>query len=288
MLYKITQFIVLFTPIFLMGCTGSPGETEIMEDMVAAHPVVRELVKLYPESIHGVTGLSRGEPVWSSGVILHERYWLTFHMDLEVDTQRKVIKYSDPEFSWRFTVAPTAIEFLNSEIYGKDYQNDVFIGDVHGRIYHFELNEKRDGFVFSDELLNDLVADSQNETKSIIFGENLGIIVDIKTGPDGYLYVLSMVHADTPGWLIYASHARVPDLEKQGAMMGVIFRLIPSSLISEFEEASPRQQISSGILSINVTCQVGLELIFKVKDNSPACVKPLSIEKLVNRGWATI
>ena len=55
-------------------------------------------------------------------------------------------KYSDPEFSWVQTVGPTKIKFLNSDKLGDRYKNDMFVSDItHGRIYHFELNEKRDG-----------------------------------------------------------------------------------------------------------------------------------------------
>lgn len=48
----------------------------------------------------------------------------------------------------------------------------------------------------------------------------------------------------------------------------------------------PLKQVSSGILTENVTCKEELQIIFKVTDNSPACVKPESIPKLIERGWA--
>lgn len=48
---------------------------------------------------------------------------------------------------------------------------------------------------------------------------------------------------------------------------------------------SPYKQVSIGIEPENVLCQDNLELIFKLKDNSPACVKPKSIPKLIERGW---
>jgi hypothetical protein len=35
-----------------------------------------------------------------------------------------------------------------------------------------------------------------------------------------------------------------------------------------------------------IVCKPGLELIFKAIDDSPACVKPTSIPKLKERGWA--
>ncbi len=49
---------------------------------------------------------------------------------------------------------------------------------------------------------------------------------------------------------------------------------------------SPKQQMSMGFLSNDVECRKGLELIFKSSDNSPACVKPATAEKLIQRGWA--
>ena len=37
----------------------------------------------------------------------------------------------------------------------------------------------------------------------------------------------------------------------------------------------------------NVVCKTGLKLVFKATDNSPACVKPKTAEKLIERGWAS-
>ena len=48
----------------------------------------------------------------------------------------------------------------------------------------------------------------------------------------------------------------------------------------------PKQQLKKGILPENITCKKGTELIFKSSDNSPACVKPETAEKLIERGWA--
>jgi hypothetical protein len=51
---------------------------------------------------------------------------------------------------------------------------------------------------------------------------------------------------------------------------------------------SPLKQVQSGIATKNVKCNTGFQLIFKAKDNSPACVKPQTAQKLVERGWGTI
>jgi glucose/arabinose dehydrogenase len=91
--------------------------------------------------------------------------------------------YRDPEFVWSQPIAPTALKFLNSDKLGKQYQNDMFVGDIiNGNLYHFKLNEQRTG------LLVGKVATNQQE---IVFGNGFGGITDIQVGPDGYLYVLS-------------------------------------------------------------------------------------------------
>ena len=99
--------------------------------------------------------------------------------------------YSDPEFSWVQPVGPTKLIFLNSDKFGEKYENDLFISDIkYGRIYHFDLNEKRDGLVLSGDLI-DKVADSDEEAMKSAFGSGFGGISDMDVGPDGYLYVLS-------------------------------------------------------------------------------------------------
>lgn len=47
----------------------------------------------------------------------------------------------------------------------------------------------------------------------------------------------------------------------------------------------PLKQINNDISSKGVLCNDGLELILKSTDNSPACVKPVTAEKLIARGW---
>lgn len=50
--------------------------------------------------------------------------------------------------------------------------------------------------------------------------------------------------------------------------------------------SSPLKQFKSGIAAQDITCNNGLQLIFKSEDNSPACVAPDTASKLVMRGWA--
>lgn len=100
--------------------------------------------------------------------------------------------YSDPEFTWEKPVAPTAISFVNSEQI-KDYQDSVLVGDCNtGNIYKFKLNADRTGFVFDTPELADKVLNAADPPDEIIFGTGFGCLTDIKIGPDGFIYIVSL------------------------------------------------------------------------------------------------
>jgi glucose/arabinose dehydrogenase len=100
--------------------------------------------------------------------------------------------YAEPKFSWFSTVGPTGIVFMNGASLGVDFQSNVFVGDINnGNLYRFRLNPTRDGFIFTDPNLGDLVADNNAELQEIILGSGFVGISDLKVGPDGLLYVLS-------------------------------------------------------------------------------------------------
>lgn len=196
-------------------------------------------------------------------------------------------KYSEPEFSWKDTVGLTEIEFLKSKKFGNSFENDVFVGDVNGNLYHFELNENRDGLEFTDSVLHDKIAQTHDEVSSILFGKNLGAITDIDTGPDGYLYLISLVWGDVPGWDKFSGNLANPEIVKAGMMNGVLFRIIPTFQVSELDEiTSPKKQIESGINPKEIKCKENFELVFKKTNNMPACVKPLTAIRLLELGWA--
>jgi aldose sugar dehydrogenase len=105
-------------------------------------------------------------------------------------------KYYDPIFSWKDPVAVTGLEFFNSSKFGDKYLNNLFVGDYNnGNIYFFKINGTRTGLEFNDANqsgLTDLVVDNPKELAEITFATGFGGITDIKTGPDGYLYVVSI------------------------------------------------------------------------------------------------
>jgi len=101
-------------------------------------------------------------------------------------------KYSDPEFVWKETVAPTALKFLNSSKLGSQYENTIFVGDVKtGNLYNFRLDSTREQLLLNPPL-DDKVADTPQEIQDIVFGRGFGVITDIQVGSDGYLYILGI------------------------------------------------------------------------------------------------
>jgi aldose sugar dehydrogenase len=99
--------------------------------------------------------------------------------------------YNPPEFIWGKTIAPTALLFLDSDKLGSGYKNDMFIGSADGgRIFHFDLNDKRNGLVLKGNL-TDKIAIDKTEFDDILFAEGFSIITDLKQGPDGYPYIVS-------------------------------------------------------------------------------------------------
>jgi glucose/arabinose dehydrogenase len=100
-------------------------------------------------------------------------------------------KYSPPELAWDKTIAPTSIAFLNSNKLGTQYENDMFVGTVKDVLLHFKLKEPNRTELILNDTLSDKVADTPEDMEDATFAEGLGIITDVKVGPDGYLYIVS-------------------------------------------------------------------------------------------------
>ncbi|HEX9320349.1 MAG TPA: PQQ-dependent sugar dehydrogenase [Nitrososphaeraceae archaeon] len=103
--------------------------------------------------------------------------------------------YSDPLLSWKAPPALTGIEFLNSSKLGAKYTNNIFVGDYNGgNLYFFQINDRRNDLKLDKfgSALSDRVVDNNQEFAPIIFGTGFGGITDIQSGPDGFLYILSI------------------------------------------------------------------------------------------------
>jgi aldose sugar dehydrogenase len=103
--------------------------------------------------------------------------------------------YADPVFSWLRSEGVTDMEILNSSSLGERYDYNMFVGDINnGNLYFFTINGNRTGLDLGGIAgLEDLVADNAEELNAVIFGRGFtGGITDIETGPDGYLYILTL------------------------------------------------------------------------------------------------
>jgi aldose sugar dehydrogenase len=103
--------------------------------------------------------------------------------------------YADPVFSWLRSQGVTDVEIFNSSSLGERYTYNMFVGDfTNGNLYFFTINGNRTGVDLGGIAgLEDLVADNDEELNAVIFGRGFsGGITDIETGPDGYLYILTL------------------------------------------------------------------------------------------------
>jgi glucose/arabinose dehydrogenase len=110
--------------------------------------------------------------------------------------------YSDPEFSWKFVLAPAAIGFQVGRGLGPQYANDLFVGfstldTLGGPLFRFNLTGNRQKIAVDDPRLADRVADNltfheMTESETLLFGTDFGIVTDIETGPNGNLFVVSL------------------------------------------------------------------------------------------------
>ncbi|MDQ3666920.1 MAG: PQQ-dependent sugar dehydrogenase [Acidobacteriota bacterium] len=111
-------------------------------------------------------------------------------------------QYRDPEFSWKYAVAPAALGFVRGRGLGPQFESDMFVGAsrttlLNGYLFRFKLTDNRQHFSFSNSHLDDLVADNTDkfdltESESLAIGRDFGVTTDIQTGPAGNVFVVSL------------------------------------------------------------------------------------------------
>ncbi|HEX8150800.1 MAG TPA: CHRD domain-containing protein [Pyrinomonadaceae bacterium] len=111
-------------------------------------------------------------------------------------------KYTEPEFSWKYAVAPSPVGFAGAGL-GPQYAGDLFVGAsrttlLGGYLMRFDLSEDRKTLLTTDSRLADKVADNADkfdlaESESLVAGRDFGITTDIRYDPTtGSLYVVSL------------------------------------------------------------------------------------------------
>jgi uncharacterized repeat protein (TIGR01451 family) len=125
--------------------------------------------------------------------------------------------YNDPEFSWKYALAPAALGFVQGREIGPQFEGNMLVGAGRtflsgGYLFRFKLTPDRLHFSFNDSRLLDLVADNTDkfditESESLLLGKDFGIASDIQTGPNGNVFVVS----NTNG-AVYEISGRQPTL----------------------------------------------------------------------------
>jgi aldose sugar dehydrogenase len=110
--------------------------------------------------------------------------------------------FSEPEFSWRFEVAPGAIGFIASPGLGPRMQGNLLMAAARpflegGHLFRFILSGDRREIVVEDPRIGDRVADNRNkweitESQTLLAGRNFGVGTHIETGPNGNVFVVSL------------------------------------------------------------------------------------------------
>jgi aldose sugar dehydrogenase len=112
--------------------------------------------------------------------------------------------YSNPEFSWKWEVAPGGMGFVSGRALGTQFQGDLFMGAATaalegGYLFHFNLTGNRNNIAVDDPRLKDRVADNLakheiTESESLLIGRNFGAVTDIEMSPNGNLFVVSITN----------------------------------------------------------------------------------------------
>ena len=76
-------------------------------------------------------------------------------------------------------------------------------------------------------------------------------------------------------------------MEKKIIFFIITFLIVSVPFASAYSIGSPKEQFSKGIDPHGVQCKENHELVFKKTTFEPACVKSTTIQKLIERGWAS-
>jgi len=180
------------------------------------------------------------------------------------------------------------VNMWDGDLKDKDFDSEEFLENHNQAAQDWcsSLLVSVDGFECSNYTLVDQRTVSISGRESFLLEENW-TRMDNTTSSEVLVYNLQIPDGEDR-WTIIAESK----LELIDETANILKNSIDSfSLLNELQPAtskifSPKQQIQNNVQPADILCGTGLMLIFKASDNSPACVKPSSILKLVERGWA--
>ncbi|MGI0056218.1 MAG: hypothetical protein ACREAK_02455, partial [Nitrosarchaeum sp.] len=193
----------------------------------------------------------------------------TFLLANGVELDYKV--YGGNSVMWRFAVPPNTIEI---ELIGASHIGQGYTPQIKGIEKIYQLFPEKQ-IVLKGKLLDSCGAPIK-DWKIILSTTGLPM-------PRGFETV-----SDNTGSFEFTLSSS--DLEGINIVKGVLYGETEYSRTPLYDIdflipiASLKQQIENSILPENLMCREKLMLIFKY-DDSPACVKPETIPKLIERGW---
>jgi len=170
-------------------------------------------------------------------------------------------KYVDPIIhTGDNTWAPSGATFYTSDNIPK-WKGKYFIATLRGNhLRMLDLDIEKNQVISSESL----------------FSNTFGRLRDASMGPDGNLYLLT---SNRDG--------RGSPAENDDRILRIISFSVPDDKLSDESILVPLKQFKDGILANDVICKSGLELLIKSSNDMPACVKPSTASKLIERNWGT-
>ncbi len=207
-------------------------------------------------------------------------------------------KYRAPELIWNQTIGPTALKFLNSSKFGKQYENDMFIGDFNnGNLYHFKLNNQRNGLVLNDSSISNktvyngqaqLPANWTDPLRRCVY--NFECIVNSTNGwqniKTSFQVLTSLTNNDTWSYIIGKEIDVIPD-EK--------YQIITHMKLNEFARASHiaiegYDETSKTWNPLKTQCPAGTDGPLEWHEYRCEMIIPANIAKIrpiLNAGWSS-
>jgi uncharacterized repeat protein (TIGR01451 family) len=111
--------------------------------------------------------------------------------------------YTDPLLTWKFEVAPAGFGFIDGDGLGAEFNGDLVVGGardllLQGHLYRFKLTDDRtdldlssDPDLDSSRVIQDIDKWDLTGSDRFLFGQGFGVTTDIKTAPNGNLFVVS-------------------------------------------------------------------------------------------------
>lgn len=166
--------------------------------------------------------------------------------------------------------------------YGPHNSSHIYIKDTNGSIpyipltYHTAVLHDDDVWNTSTQprIVQVTLTIQNQDTGQQVFNQTQILQMQACSGPESVKW--RFVPIQIANYIATVSDNR----DKENMIFNSMLDATKSQTVS-----SPLEQLSFGIDSHNVVCKQNLQLVIKLEDGSPACVKPDTASKLIEIGW---